>query len=149
MTQLAIGLKYVSTMQVEDRHTVPQISPDWPGFQDMPPVFATAMLVGFMEQTCIEALRPYLNPGQHTVGTYIDISHTAPTPAGMQVTVVTELIKMEGRKLTFRLTARDAADCISEGLHQRFIIEQDTFLSRVRKKQHDFGCHSYFDKMPT
>ncbi len=135
MKSLAPGLRYSAAMRVEDRHTVPQVSEDWPGFADMPPVFATAIMVGFIEQTCIEALRPYLSSGQHTVGTKIDISHTAPTPLGMEVTVTVELIAVDVRKLTFRVAAHDEHGSIGEGLHERFIIDHETFMVHVKKKQ--------------
>jgi fluoroacetyl-CoA thioesterase len=60
-------------MTVAPFHTVPEVDDSWPGFKDMPPVFATAMMIGFIEQTCIEALRPYLTAEQRTVGTHVDV----------------------------------------------------------------------------
>lgn len=81
---LRAGLRHTERMVVTPSHTVPRLA-DWPGFSDMPPVFATAMMVGFMEQTCIQALRPYPEEGQRTVGTYVDMSHVAATPVGMEV----------------------------------------------------------------
>lgn len=65
--ELAPGLRHVQSIQVDDRLTVPAVAPAFTGFADMPPVFATAFLVGFVEWTCIEALRPYLGPAQKTV----------------------------------------------------------------------------------
>ena len=65
----------------------------------MPPVLATAIMIGFIEQTCIQALRPYLAPGQHSVGTLINISHSAPTSVGMTVKANVELEAIKGRKL--------------------------------------------------
>ena len=83
---LAIGLRHCEHLTVALNHTVPQVDANWPGFKDMPPVLATAMMIAFVEQTCIMALRPFMLPGQRTVGTHVDITHVAPTPIGMDVT---------------------------------------------------------------
>ena len=70
------------------------------------------MMVGFMEQTCIQALRPHLHTGQHSVGTHIEISHVAATPEGMTVTAEVKLVEIERRALTFRglLPQRSGSD---------------------------------------
>ena len=134
MNSLARGLRHSETLRVEPRHTVPGISSDWPGFSDMPPVFATAMMVGFMEQTCIQALRPYLSAGQQSVGTHVEMSHVAATPEGMTVTAEIELVEIEGRALTFRVSCHDEAGLIGEGLHKRAVIDTERFMARVANK---------------
>jgi hypothetical protein len=83
---LAVGLRHCERLMVGPNHTVPQVDPNGPGFRDVPPVLATAMMIGFVEQTRIAALRPFMSPDQRTVGTHVDISHVAPTPTGMVVT---------------------------------------------------------------
>lgn len=90
------GLCHSARMTVATQHTVPQVAA-WLGFADMPAVFATAMMVGFMEQTCIEALRPYLDAGQRSVGTHVDMSHVAATPMGMVVEARVELVEVQGK----------------------------------------------------
>mgnify|MGYP000166740324 CR=1 FL=1 len=130
---LSVGLSHSERMRVTAAHTVPQVA-DWPGFADMPPVFATAMMVGFMEQTCIQALRPWLDEGQRTVGTHVDMSHVAATPVGMLVEARVELVDIQGRALTFRVTCRDEAGLIGEGLHQRAIIDLQRFEQRLAAK---------------
>ena len=120
-------------MVVAPRHTVPQVC-DWPGFSDMPPVFATAMMVGFMEQTCIQALRPYLAEGLHTVGTHVDMSHVAATPVGMEVEARVELVEVQGKALVFRVACHDAAGLIGEGMHRRAIIDLQRFEQRLAAK---------------
>ena len=127
------GLCHVERMTVAARHTVPQLA-EWPSLADMPAVFATAMMVGFMEQTCIEALRPYLEPGQRTVGTHVDMSHVAATPVGMVVEARVELVEVQGRSLLFKVTCRDEAGLIGEGLHRRAIIDLQRFEERVAAK---------------
>ena len=90
-----IGLRHSATLRVDEGLTVPQVSDHFAGFRDMPPVFATAYLVGFIENTCIEAVLPWLDEGQGTVGTYVDVSHVAATPAGMNLTAEVELIEVD------------------------------------------------------
>jgi fluoroacetyl-CoA thioesterase len=129
-----IGLRHSERLAVERRHTVPEVEPSWPGFADMPPVLATAMMVGFIEQTCILALRPYLEAGQHTVGTAIEVSHVATTPVGMAVTAEVELVAIEGRSLLFRVRCSDDAGPVGEGTHRRAIIEVERFMGRLQAK---------------
>ena len=129
-----IGLKHEARLLIDESLTVPHVSDRFKSFQGMPPVFATAFLVGFIEATCIEALEPWLDPGQATVGTYVDVSHVAATPAGMTVTAEVELIAVEGRSLRFHVSVRDGCDLISEGEHQRALIDQARFEARVNGK---------------
>lgn len=129
----AVGLLHTETMWVEPRHTVSQVA-DWPGFSDMPPVFATAMMVGFMEQTCIMALRGHLAAGQGTVGTHVDMSHLAATPVGHTVTATVELVAVEGRQLRFKVECRDDAEVIGRGVHDRFIIDSARFAAKAAGK---------------
>lgn len=132
-TTLAAGLTHREHMTVTDRHTVPGMS-DWPGFADMPPVLATAIMVGFMEQTCIMALRGRLEPGQGTVGIHVDMSHDAATPIGHQVTAEVELLEVAGRVLRFKVVCRDETEVIGQGTHERFIIDQAKFTAKAAQK---------------
>lgn len=134
MTALVPGLRHTLTMTVDDRLLVPAVFPDQPAFRAMPPVFATAFLVGFVELACVEALAPHLPAHQRTVGTHMDISHGAATPAGMRVSAEVTLEAVEGRRLWFHVLARDAVEVIGEGRHQRAIIDLDRFLARVGAK---------------
>ena len=131
MTDLVPGLTHSATLPVTGGLTVPSVSPALTEFADMPPVFATAYMVGFIEATCIALLKPYLTAGQHSVGTAIDVSHTAATPVGLTVTADVELIEVEGRRLRFRVSAHDDAGPIGEGTHERYIIDIAKFMDRV------------------
>ena len=131
---LAAGLRHSEQFTVESRHTVPEIEPTWPGFQDMPPVLATAMMVAFIEQTCIMGLQPYLAPGQHTVGIHVDVGHVAATPVGLKVTAEVELVEIDGRALLFKVSCRDDAGLIGEGMHRRAIIDVARFMQRLQEK---------------
>ena len=100
-------------------------------------VLATPMMIALMEKTSLDAVAAHLDPGQTTVGTLVNVRHLAATPIGMAVRITTELLAVEGRKLTFKVEAFDAAEKVGEGLHERFIIDQARFEDRVMRKQHD------------
>src|SRR5262245_28628897 len=138
---LEIGLRSSRAIIVTERLTVPHVSNAFTGFADMPPVFATAFMVGFVEWTCIEALRPYLLEGEHTVGTYIDMSHVAATPVGMRVTAEVHLLAVVGNKLRFRVVCRDVHEEIGDGSHERAIIRSEDFIRRTEAKRVGFGAH--------
>jgi fluoroacetyl-CoA thioesterase len=129
------GIRHKQTFKVPASKTVPALYPESDEFAAMPEVFATGFLVGFLEWTCIVAINPHLDwPKEQTVGTHIDVSHEAATPAGFEVTANVELIKVEGRKLTFSVEAHDGIDLISRGLHERFVIDKEKFEGRIATK---------------
>jgi len=130
-----VGLRHSQTIAVSAGLTVPEVSPLFGDFRDMPPVFATAFMVGFVEATCIAALKPFLGERRQTVGTRVDISHSAATPVGMSVSAEVELVEVSGRRLRFKVTCRDDAEVVGEGYHERFIIDRDRFLARVAAKR--------------
>ncbi len=131
---LTTGLMHTASLLVTDNLTVPHVSPIFKAFSDMPPVFASAYMVGFLEATCIECIRGHLDAGEQSVGIYFDLSHIAPTPVGMQVIAKVEFIEKEGGKLTFRVEARDEQDLIGSGIHKRAIIDKEKFIDRVQAK---------------
>jgi fluoroacetyl-CoA thioesterase len=134
-TTLAIGIQYQHTLKISASKTVPALYPEAQEFLAMPEVFATGFLVGFLEWACIKAINPFLKfPEEQTVGIHINVSHEAATPVGLTVTANVELIKIDGRKLTFKVEANDGVDLISQGTHQRFIINRNKFDEKVLAK---------------
>ena len=111
---LAPGLSHGASLCVTDALTVPKVSDAIAPFADMPPVFATAFMVAHVEATCISCLRGHLDDGEHTIGTRVDLSHTAATPVGMDVTASVELTEVDGRTLTFHVEVRDEAGPIGK-----------------------------------
>lgn len=129
------GLTYEFKFKVPEDKTVPFLYPEAPEFQIMPKVLATGFMVGLFEWTCIQALTPHLDwPNEQTVGIDIKVTHLAATPPGLTVTVKAKLEKVEGKKLTFFITADDGVEKISEGTHERFIINAGKFNARVEAK---------------
>jgi len=131
---LSQGLTFEFSYSVPEQKTVPHVYPESPLFQAMPHVFATAYLVGLFEWACMEAIQPHLESGEQSLGVDIRISHTAATPPGLRVTVQVLLEAVEGRKLSFRVSAHDGVDSIGEGTHQRVVIQPERFLEKVAKK---------------
>ena len=102
---------------------------------EMPPVFATAQMIAFVEWTCVHALAPYLAPGQRTVGTRVEMTHSAATPIGMMVTAEVELVEIDGRRFRFHARCRDEVETIGEGFHERMVIDHARFMERLGRKR--------------
>ena len=133
---LKVGIKYEHKFIIPKSKTVPNLYPESEEFKTMPEVFATGYLVGFLEWACILAIKPHLDwPAEQSVGTHINVSHEAATPVGLEVIANVELIKIEGKKLTFNVEARDSVDVISKGVHERFIINKEKFDNKVKEKK--------------
>jgi predicted thioesterase len=97
-------------------------------------VFSTPSLVLLMEEAAMDALKPYMEPGESSVGTLVNIRHISPTPLGLTVTATATLTEIDGRRLVFHVEARDELDKVGEGTHERFLISVDRFISRAREK---------------
>jgi fluoroacetyl-CoA thioesterase len=132
---IQVGLKHSQSITVGADLTVPAVSRHLAHFQDMPPVFATAFLVAFVEDTCVALLEPHFAPGQKSVGTHVDVSHTAATPIGRTVTCDVELVEVDGRKLKFKVACRDENGPIGDGFHERALIDEARFLARLEARR--------------
>jgi fluoroacetyl-CoA thioesterase len=129
------GLTHQYKYPVPENKTVPFLYPEAPEFQQMPRVLATGFMVGLFEWTCIQAVNPHIDwPREQTVGVGVQFSHLAATPPGLTVTVDVRLEEVEGRKLVFSIVADDGIDKISEGTHERFIIDAAKFNAKVADK---------------
>lgn len=133
-TTLQPGAKTRFEYKVPANKTVPHLFPEAHDFQLMPTVFATGFMVGLMEWTCMKVLEPHLDPGEGSLGIHIDVSHTAATVPGQIVTVDAECTKVEGRRVSFKVSAHDGIEKIGEGTHQRMIIPWERFTAKVNEK---------------
>ncbi len=132
---LKLGLEYVHKFRLPQSKMVPSLYPESEEFAVMPEVFATGFLVGFLEWACIKAVIPHLDwPAEQTVGTRINVDHIAATPAGIEVTATVRLTEIDGRRLVFDVKAHDAFEPISEGTHERFVINKANFERKIREK---------------
>ena len=129
------GLAFRFAFKVPENKTVPHLLPEAAEFQAMPRVLATGYMVGLIEWACIQAVNPHLDwPAEQTVGIGVNLTHSAATPPGLVVTIEIKLVKVEGRKLTFAISANDGVDTISQGFHERFVIFADKFNQRAKEK---------------
>ena len=97
-------------------------------------VFATPALIALMEETCWRSVANELEEGSGTVGTLLEIKHTAPTPVGMKVTCESTLTEIDGRRLVFEVIALDGKGVVGEGRHERFIIQNEKFQVKANAK---------------
>jgi fluoroacetyl-CoA thioesterase len=100
----------------------------------MPAVLSTPRLIGLLERTAREALQPFLEAGERTVGIEIELRHLAPTPLGKTVTITARVIHAEGTQATFQIEARDEHEVIARGVHKRAVIRIESFAKRVARK---------------
>ena len=130
------GIKHEHSLVLTEQKMVPALYPESPEFQQMPAVFATGFMVGFLEWACLDAVIPHLDwPAEQTVGTHVNVSHVSATPAGFKVTAKVELIEVEGRRLLFNVAGYDEMGLISSGTHERFVIDRARFDEALEKKQ--------------
>lgn len=98
-------------------------------------IFATPAMIALIEETAWRSVEPYLEEGQGTVGTALDIKHLSPTPLNMKVKCETELVEIDGRKLKFNANVYDETGLIGSGTHERFIINVEKFIAKANSKK--------------
>mgnify|MGYP001772743448 CR=1 FL=1 len=121
------GLKERRVFRVTDQHSAKFL-----GSGDVS-VLSTPSMITFMEETCRRMVEGFLEEGDTTVGTRVDVSHLKPAPVGADVEVAAELIEVDGRRLKFRVEALWRDEKIGEGYHERFIVNRERFLSKIRE----------------
>lgn len=97
-------------------------------------VFATPMMVALMEKAAAAAVAGCMENDETTVGTKLDIAHVSATPTGMKVKAFAEVTEVNGREITFRVTAEDEAGEIGGGVHKRFVVFGEKFMSKTNSK---------------
>lgn len=128
------GLRHEARMVVQPHMIVPALAPSLAPFRSMPPVLSSAWMIAFIESTCAEAVRSTLPAGSHTVGIGFQLTHTAPTPAGMEVIARVRLEEVKGPRLSFWVQCSDEYEIIGEGAHDRAVIDHERFMKRVDSK---------------
>ena len=128
------GLKHSFSYKVPENKTVPYTFPESSIIAQMPKVFATGFMIVLMEWTCTQLLSDYLDAGEGSLGTHVDVSHLAATPPGMTVRVDVEVSEVQGRKIVFKVSAHDGMDLIGEGRHERVVVSWDRFNAKVAEK---------------
>ncbi len=126
--ELKPGLTGSAEIVVGTRDTAPHVGSGKIG------VLATPIMVNLMEAAALQAVERFMPAGFQTVGTRLDVRHFAATPVGMKVRARADLVRVDGRTLTFRLQADDDREPIGEGVHERLIINVERFDARMQKK---------------
>jgi fluoroacetyl-CoA thioesterase len=129
MRQIPLGTKGTFTLRVRPEHLANR-------FKDaiLPKVLATPVMIMAMENAALNAMRPFLDPGESAVGTQIEVRHLAATPVGQNVRADAEVIGADGKQIVFKVSARDEAEEIGNGTHQRTVINLPSFNDRLAKK---------------
>ncbi len=123
-----VGTSNEVTFVVEPQHTI-----EFAG-DGMPPVLSTPNLIQILERTARQSLLPFLEDGERSVGTEVEIRHLAPVPVGKRVTCATRVIRAEGREISFHVEARDEIEIVARGAHKRAVIRVESFARRVKEK---------------
>lgn len=97
-------------------------------------VFSTPSMALFIEMAAHTLVTPHLRPGEGQVGVSVNLRHLAPTPMGKKVRADVELIGIDRRKLMFRVKVYDDVELVGEAEHERFVIDVEKYIERLRKK---------------
>lgn len=95
-------------------------------------VFATPSMIALMENAACEAIKASLQPGESSVGTKVNISHLKASALEDTITATATLTEIDGRRLVFEVVANDSKGIIGEGTHERFVINIEKFLSKLK-----------------
>lgn len=125
MDSLKVGMKHTLEWVVEEKLTTQR-----GGFR----VFSTPSMTLLVEMTAHHLVAPHLKPGQGQVGLSVNIRHLAPTPVGRKVRAEAELVGIDRRKLAFKVKVYDDVEQVGEAEHERFVIDLDKYMERLRKK---------------
>jgi len=128
MSPLKLGLAGTVELTVGEEHTAASVGSGRVG------VLATPVMINLIEAAALQAIEAYLPDGHQSLGTFLEVSHVAATPVGMQVTATAELLRVEGRLLHFRVYATDEVEEIGSGTHQRIVVNVAKFDARVARK---------------
>ncbi|MBM4275872.1 MAG: hypothetical protein FJ134_15635 [Deltaproteobacteria bacterium] len=128
---ITVGMTNEMRLKTGPEHSAQKFYPK------VPDVFGTPFLGGLFEGVSADLMAPHLGPGETSVGTSMNLNHTAATPLGMEVRAVTEVTAVEkgGRQITFKLEAFDEKEKIGDAVHVRFIINLEKFLQRLEAKK--------------
>lgn len=128
LSMLATGTTGSATLTVGIEHTAPRVG------SGRVAVLATPVMINVIEAAALAAVEDRLPAGHQSLGIHLDVGHFAATPVGMTVTAEAELTAVDGRTLTFRVTARDDTEVIGGGMHKRVVVNTGRFDERLQRK---------------
>jgi predicted thioesterase len=127
-SSLRAGLEGRAELVVTEAHTAPEIG------SGRIHVLATPVMINLIEAAALDAVEALLPEGHQSLGTRLDVTHVAATPVGMRAMATARVVGVEGRKITFRVEARDEVDLIGEGTHERVVVKVARFDQRIAAK---------------
>ena len=98
-------------------------------------VFATPMMVALLELAASKCVEKYLDPGQVTVGTVVNVEHTGATPIGMTVSATATVTTVDRRRIDFSVVVSDDAGEVGRGVHSRFVVDKAKFTEKANAKK--------------
>lgn len=122
---LAQGLKGSFEFKVEEKFSTSHVGI---------PVLSTPGMIAMMEIASMKLVQPYLEDGSTTVGTKVCVEHKAPAPAGATITIAVELVRVEGRRLEFVVSAHWGEKLLGEGTHERYVVNKEKFASKLKEE---------------
>ena len=128
LDRIVPGLTGTAELVVGPEHTAPFVG------SGRIAVLATPVMINLIEAAALAAVEHLLPAGHQSLGIQLDISHTAATPMGLRVIATAEVSRVEGRTITFRVTARDEFETIGGGTHRRVVVSVSRFDERVQRK---------------
>lgn len=123
-----IGKKFTVKINVSEIDTARQVGSGTIG------VLATPKMIALMEEAAYKCISADLENGSTSVGTLMNVKHLSATPVGMEVYATAEVTEVDGRKIAFKVEAYDEAGIIGEGVHERFIVFEEKFVSKTYSK---------------
>ena len=128
LARIRPGLTGTAEILVGPEHTAPFVG------SGRIAVLATPVMINVIEAAALAAIEHLLPAGHQSLGSHLDVSHTAATPVGLRVIATAEVLRLEGRTVTFRVEARDEFEPIGGGTHQRVVVSVARFDERVQRK---------------
>ena len=129
MRPIAVGTRGSFVLKVRPEHLASR-------FKDpmLPNVLATPVMIMAMENAALDAIRGFLDAGESAVGTAVDVRHLAATPVGHEVRAEAEVTQVDGRRVEFKVSARDETEEIGRGTHQRMVVDIARVNERLARK---------------
>jgi fluoroacetyl-CoA thioesterase len=128
LSRVTAGLTGTANLLVGLEHTAPFVG------SGRIAVLATPVMINVIEAAALNAAEHLLPTGHQSLGIHLDVGHVAATPVGLLVTATAEVLRVEGRTITFRVEARDEVEVIGGGTHQRVVVSVARFDERVQRK---------------
>ncbi len=122
------GMKYTVKIKVEEKDTARAVG------SGTLAVLATPKMITLMEEAAYKCIGAELENGSTSVGTLMNAKHLSATPVGMEVYATAEVTEVDGRRVAFKVEAYDESGIIGQGVHERFIVFEEKFVSKTYLK---------------